>query len=670
LDDDRDVPKLLDKSNNSTNLAAQKKRVAFVNVPAPSSQPQAENKQSSMFQRLATSMQSSQSVTEIGSSQLNKFTENDDDDNVVDVDAGEGLTKPLQIITAVPKKQPPIFDDENEDDSNGIFAHAIEIEEKKNQLIEELKKISTLMSEQQLTESFTKVYDIITDEKSVRSCIIAQQGLMPVIEVIEFGEKLSESNALLVLKVVYAMIEGHTQIKESYCLLGGIPPVLKFLDVEKYKKETRALAMKITMEICRDISNEKGGSSASDNIQMFISCGGINSLVETLQYDIEEESDLVFLSIQNIKNIFQSHCGIQISDICRLFMSAHLIPPLAETLYKIVETPRIRSEETIHTICFILDTLSQGDSKVKIALSDVSVMENIVASTYDVKKGALKTVLTNQDLFLICKAIYQVSAESETRDNLHRAGLLEMACAMVKMEFKENGIAIHSNLIQFLANMCKLSKDRIAIVAKSELISALKPYLVSETELKALVMYMLIDFQRVAFTNKDVMIQLLNDGLIEIYISALNQPYWGARAMTAIAKLVPEEDFNLIPVIQRSDCLEKFRNGIDSVNFENAPTMLQSLTEICKASKEFTQKLADQSFATIIISKLSVSLKLPPDSQIPFAVLDLILTIFNSTNKPPHFMTKEMEDNVTKFFEKGNVKQKATAKKILQFFQK
>ena len=46
------------------------------------------------------------------------------------------------------------------------------------------------------------------------------------------------------------------------------------------------------------------------------------------------------------------------------------------------------------------------------------------------------------------------------------------------------------------------------------------------------------------------------------------------------------------------------------------------------------------------------------------------LLIFSILNKPPHFMTKEMETNVTKFFEKGNVKQKATAKKILQFFQK
>lgn len=641
------------------------RRVAFVDIPDEKPQPKTNPAApSASLDFPALKVQPQKKAFE-GNEELKQYADDDFDfPDDGDTGASDG---PLSISMPVQKKaiNLDLFNDSDENDEE-LFAHRIEVEEMKKRLIIVIKSISTTMSRSELQFAFSEVLDIIKKDGTVRSCIIEQQGLMPIIEIIEFGNDLPEE---LVLEVIYEMIQNHKKLKENFCLLGGIPPVLKFLKDTSYSKEIRTRAMKITSEICRNSDDHK--NETNDNIQMFISCNGIAALVETLQFDIEEECDLVLQSIHSINEILIAKSGIQVSDFCRLFMSAGLIEPLSRVLILLVNMKKKEHQKAIDTVCEIMHKLSQADTKVRLAMAERDVMGNIVQCMYDQDTDSVRRELPVSDILLLCKAIKVISVVSDTRDSLAQAGVMQMACAMVKAEFdKTDAVAIHANLIQVLSSMCKLSKERLEVVARSSLISSLRPYLDSDTELKALVMYMLIDFPKVAYQNKDVMIKLIDDKLIEIYISTLTQQYWGARAMAAIAMLANDPDFGIYPILMTDESLAKFRDGIDTVNYENAPTMLQRLNEICKNSKDFTIKLTDQTFLNIVRAKLSTAKSLPSDSQIPVAILELIATIFSDLSQQQMSkLEKSFTPDIKTFAEKGNIKQKGTALKILKFFE-
>jgi len=583
----------------------------------------------------------------------------DDDKSDINIDNGN---EPLVLVRTTKKIHSPVnFDliDETEDAEEAqLFAKRIAIEEFKQKMISMLLSLSPNSNDSIIIDTFRQILDILTKEPTVRSCVVSQQGIMPIIEIIEYS-KLTTESATLVLSVVFTMCNSYPPIKENFCLLGGIPPILKFLNQDLWTFEVRKLSLSICKELLLD---------SSDNTQMFIACNGIGSFVECLHYHIETDSSLVFLAIQGLIDIYSTRCGIQVADFCRLFMNAGLIPPLSEILLTLVDNPGLSDTKTLNNICELLSTLSQADTKVKIALSDVSVIENLVSAMFNPETQEVRRVLSTNNIHLLCKTIKDVSTCTEARDNLAHAGVMEVTCSMLKVEFdKMNTIQIHSSLIMLLAEMCKLSKERLAIVAKSRIITSLRPYLETNTELKSLTMFVLFDFPKVAFENKSVMIQLIDDKLLEIYISALTLTYWGARAMSAISMLSPEPSFGIIKILNKEEHLEKIRDGIEKVTLDNAPTMIQRLTEICKLSKELTNNLINEKFGNIVKQKIKMSLSLPSDSQIPVSLLDMILVFFQSEMPNTKYLSNnEVLSCINSFAISGNVRQKALAKRIIE----
>ena len=163
------------------------------------------------------------------------------------------------------------------------------------------------------------------------------------------------------------------------------------------------------------------------------------------------------------------------------------------------------------------------------------------------------------------------------------------------------------------------------------------------------------------------MIQLIDDKLLEIYISALTLTYWGARAMSAISMLSPEPSFGIIKILNKEEHLEKIRDGIEKVTLDNAPTMIQRLTEICKLSKELTNNLINEKFGNIVKQKIKMSLSLPSDSQIPVSLLDMILVFFQSEMPNTKYLSNnEVLSCINSFAISGNVRQKALAKRIIE----
>ena len=59
--------------------------------------------------------------------------------------------------------------------------------------------------------------------------------------------------------------------------------------------------------------------SSTLTLQMFISCGGLNVLVDFLEEDLETERDLVLIGVNGVWSVFELQVGLQnVPYICIL----------------------------------------------------------------------------------------------------------------------------------------------------------------------------------------------------------------------------------------------------------------------------------------------------------------------------------------------------------------
>jgi hypothetical protein len=429
----------------------------------------------------------------------------------------------------------------------------------------------------------------------------------------------------------------------------------------------RQCAVKILTEIC---------AKSSDNTQMFIACNGVSSLVQILQYDMATEFLMIATAVQTIVDIFDAQRATQKADFCRLFMKAGLLRPMCLILRNFACNTLLVGrnnviQKMINNICELNNTFSQADSVVKLAMSEPDVMENIVKSMFSRSTGVKKT-LTGQNILDLCKSVKYIGMESDTRNNLASSGTLEMTCEMLKVDLvsdKTQLLNIHSNLIMFLADMCKLSKDRIGIVAGSRLLPYLRGYLDTESELKAMTLSVIMELYIVNGTDRDSVRKLIDDHLIEIYIDNLTRPYWCAKAINAILQLFLDDELNIGEIIMSEKSLESVRKGVESVNEDNAPSFLQKLVGLCEKSSKFVNCVMNGAFGKIIIDKFGMKLKSRNVSQVPAALLELVRAIFRSGAENVKFLrNSEMRNILQGFIQCSNMRQRSFALQILEFF--
>ena len=130
---------------------------------------------------------------------------------------------------------------------------------------------------------------ILEDGPAFPADLIFDQGVLPVIEILQntkFEELPNEEPAKLLLTIIAKMCDGMEDIKENFCLLGGIPPVMQFHATQhasqqapRYSVKLREAALQILTNICQQ---------SSDTAQMFLACNSMSSLVTILGYDVTD----------------------------------------------------------------------------------------------------------------------------------------------------------------------------------------------------------------------------------------------------------------------------------------------------------------------------------------------------------------------------------------------
>lgn len=620
---------------------------------------------------------------------LKQWAEPEGEMDLVETPADKGG---LEFPTFAASKPAGDLEWPSSDNEPEIFERTQKLGTKKTELISKITAL-TSKDETSVMPTLKEILKILEDEPEVRVGLsLHQEAVLPLIEILQntkFEELPNEELATLFLTIIAKMCDGMEDIKENFCLLGGIPPVMQFFATQqgsqqapRYSAKLREAAHQILTDMCQ---------RSPDNLQMFLACNGVSSLVTILGYDVKTEWAMMATSVQIMYNIFAPWRARQKADFCRLFTKAGVLQPMSNILfYFATKTERDTRDKTIQemltNICKLWKTFSQADLMVKKEMSMPDVMKNITATMFDEKTG-VKMTLTMKNIRNLCKGIKFIAMESETRDNLQASHTVDMACELIKYrlpapELQEDAKEwkkIWVYLIMFLNDMCKLTKMKgaelresssssVVVIARRRILVDLRKFLKEESELKAMSLGVIMELYNVNGTDKESMKTLIDDGLIDVYIDYLTKSYWCTKASKALLPLFLDDKLHIEEILTRPESLEKVRQAVEQVNEHDAPTLLEELKKICDRSPTFVEKLVNEKFGKILIGKFSM--KIGVVSQVPVTLLDLVWSIFKFGRSCVKYLkTPELKKILHGYERSENRRQGFLSTEILKYFK-
>ena len=92
------------------------------------------------------------------------------------------------------------------------------------------------------------------------------------------------------------------ELQENLCFVGGIPIITKFA-ARQYSNDIRLEAAAFVRQMYQ---------TSTTTLQMFVSAGGLNVLVEFLDEDYDSSRDLVLIGVNGIWNVFELQVSRQV----------------------------------------------------------------------------------------------------------------------------------------------------------------------------------------------------------------------------------------------------------------------------------------------------------------------------------------------------------------------
>jgi hypothetical protein len=173
------------------------------------------------------------------------------------------------------------------------------------------------------------------------------------------------------------------EIQENLCFVGGIPIITKFA-ARQYSNEIRLEAAAFVRQMYQ---------TSTLTLQMFVSAGGLNVLVEFLDEDYDEARDLVLIGVNGIWNVFELQVRSSSpmfsmiindeqgptpkNDFCRIFSRSKILSPLALVLDRVLDEEDDLSELIEGRIVNIFYLFSQAENYVKEVVADRVVLKRM-----------------------------------------------------------------------------------------------------------------------------------------------------------------------------------------------------------------------------------------------------------------------------------------------------
>ncbi|OTB00843.1 hypothetical protein M426DRAFT_15069 [Hypoxylon sp. CI-4A] len=457
--------------------------------------------------------------------------------------------------------------------------------------IEELVRYLKIAdNEDQLLEISEDLLGLLLENAEVKNLIISVHGLLPILEALEPCTVKSRQQMILqLLQVVNTIIFDDVELQENLCFVGGIPIITKFA-ARQYSNEIRSEAAAFVRQMYQ---------TSTLTLQMFVSAGGLNVLVEFLDEDYDSARELVLIGVNGIWNVFELQGPTPKNDFCRIFSRSKILDPLALVLHRVLDED-VENELTQlieGRIVNIFYLFSQAENYVKEMVADRQVLKTVLK---DLRR------MTPAHQITMLKFIKNISMLSTTLEALHAADAIDLLIELLSDSMKKrhpNFREISNQVLNTMFNLCRLNKSRQEDAAVNGIIPLLLKIMQTDRPPKEFALPILCDMAHSGSKGRRFLWQ--NKGL-DFYVSLLADQYWQVTAMDAIFVWLQEETAKVEDHLLNGGFTDAIVSCFNTQKI-NAfdPNLLEPLLKVLRLSPSLAATLAKSEMYFGIAQKLS-----------------------------------------------------------------
>ncbi|KAB8611412.1 hypothetical protein FH972_025917 [Carpinus fangiana] len=383
-----------------------------------------------------------------------------------------------------------------------------------------VSSLKTNQDEDVLEDVSDQLLQVLCESPDLKSVVVSSHGLLPILEVLDNCQRRDIS--LILLRIINLIIFENVEIQENFCFVGGIPVVTKFAH-KKYSSDIRLQAAAFVRQMYQ---------TSTLTLQMFISCGGLNVLVEFLEEDYEAERDLVLVGVNGVWSVFELQGPTPKNDFCRIFSRSSVLYPLSLVLNRVLDERGEVAELVEGRIVNIFLLFSQAENHVKESIADRMVLKRVLK---DLRRMSPKHQIT------MLKFIKNLSMLATTLDALQNSNAIETLTDLLGSSTKlEHHQEIENQVMNIMFNLCRLSKNRQEDAALNGIVPLLQGIAKNKRSTKEFAIPILCDM---AYSGKVGRKILWQNKALDTYVRLVADAdgYWQVTALDAIFVWLQEE---------------------------------------------------------------------------------------------------------------------------------
>ncbi|KAG1822659.1 uncharacterized protein BJ212DRAFT_1444950 [Suillus subaureus] len=535
--------------------------------------------------------------------EFGKYAEDDDEDydDIFGKPGGTTLEQPMQTLqlnTRLSNKS-WLGDDSDEDDpfaeiDEGFAEDDLETNLQRdknarlcnmvNQLIDELTPSAP---DFQLRDACDQLINIMTENPDMLVQLVSSHGMLAILEVLE--GKCSRDVLMKLLHIINLLVTSDLGFLESFCLIGGIPVMMGFTS-KKYPSECRVEASNFIRLLCH---------TSVLTLQMFISCRGLKVLVDLLDEDYTDQTELVVDALNGIGSVFELQTPTTKNDFCRMFIREGLLDPLSSALLNVMgnSSPNaVQMKHKIIQILLVFSQVTQSDIHVRNAMGTRKIVRRLLRAC---------ELLEMECLVQMLKAVKHLSMNANLLEVLQNANAIEILIKLLDEEKTDpHSTEVSNHIFQTCYNLCRLNKSRQEEAAQAGIIPCLKRVIETSSPLKQFALPILCDL---ASAGKSCRYLLWQHNGLALYLKLLEDPYFQVSALEAILSWLQDETAKIEDELVSHESLEALLKCFVSAKANSFENLLDPLLKICRISTPLTIGLAKSQFFKRIIDRLNHS---------------------------------------------------------------
>ncbi|KAI0313237.1 kinase-like protein [Amylostereum chailletii] len=453
-----------------------------------------------------------------------------------------------------------------------------------SQLIDELTPSAP---DFQLRDACDQLLNIMSDAPEMQGHLVSSHGMLAILEVLE--GRSSREVLMKLLQIVNLLVTADAGFLESFCLIGGIPVMMGFTS-KKYPSECRLQASNFIQLLCH---------TSVLTLQMFISCRGLKVLVDLLDEDFAEQTQLVVHALNGIGSVFELQSPTTKNDFCRMFIREGLLDPLSSALLNVMANRGETSSEMkrkIIQILLVFSQVSQSDIHVRNALGTRRVVRRLLRAC---------ELLEPEYLVHMLKAIKHLSMNATLLDVLQNANAIEIVTRILEEQSTgPHSTEMANHIFQTLYHLCRLNKGRQEEAAQAGIIPCLVRVIESSSPLKQFALPILCDLASAGKSCRTMLWQ--QDGL-GMYVKLLTDPYFQVSALESILSWLQEETARVEDELIKPDALDALLKCFVSAKAGSFENILDPFLKICRISTSISIGVAKSMFFRRVVEKLGNS---------------------------------------------------------------